>query len=256
MSGPRLGIPSALRPAHSLRSWLTLGIVAGTSLCCGDAKAALEQVFSRAALNGSEFIDWGDLGNPLDLVPKPFSINTNLGTAISGTMLAAGPFERTDQGNAWGGDFSSGDKLLFTNTPGSFDNPITLEFPTGFAGVGTQIQVDNIGPYTARAVAYGVGNVVMGSFEVSGFSGSSSAGTAPFIGLRSTETAEPIVKVDFSISAVASNKSSFAINQVDFSTQFDPPVNTVPAPLPFLGVGAGFAYSRRLKSRIRASKQS
>jgi hypothetical protein len=255
MPGTRLGFPSALRPAHSFGSRLALGIVVGTSLCCGDAKAqATVQVFSRADLNGSEFIDWGDLGDPGDLVTKPFSINTNLGTAITGTMLAAGPLERTNQNNVWAGNFSPGDRLLYTNSPGNTNNPITLEFPTGFAGIGTQIQPEEFVAFTARADAFGAGGVLLGSATVSGES-NGVLGTAPFLGIRSVVTANPIVKVNFYIDTITVGRSKFAINQVDFSTQFDPPVNAVPAPLPFLGVGAGFVYSRRLKSRIRASQQ-
>jgi hypothetical protein len=254
MSGLRLGFPPAIRSAHSLRSWLALGIVAGTSLCAGESKAALVQVTSRAALAGTEFIEWGDLGGPGTLVDRSFTVDTNQGTTVTGTMFAFGYLERLNQSNPdpWAGNFNNGDRLLFTNIDNNFDNPITLRFPTGFAGVGTQIQADTAGGFTGRISAYSTGDVFLGSFDVAGNS-TADVGTAIFIGLRSTSASTPIVRVDFSVPAASGTKSAYAINQVDFSTQFDPPIDAVPAPLPFLGVGAGFAYSRRLKARIRAS---
>jgi len=265
MSAPWKSLPAALRPSTRGLPLLGLALVVGASLVHGEAKAGVAPVTSRSQLAGpgNEFIDWGDLGVAGTDHNQPFDINTNSGTSVDVSMAYIGnPFSRLDQVSIgsptpWQGNFSIGDRLLWTNVLDNTENPLSLSWTTqGFAGVGTQIQANSPGAFTARVTAYDAANILLGSVDVPGVS-NSNPGEAVFAGIRSTTATNPIYRVDFSILPGSSDIASFAINQVDFNTTFDPPSpdTTVPAPLPLFGISAGFAFSRRLKARLRAPRQ-
>jgi hypothetical protein len=221
-------------------------------------------VTSRSQLAGpsKEFIDWGNLGAAGTTHPHPLSINTNSGTSVNVSMTYTNRFRRRDQvplgsPTPWQGNFSIGDRLLWTNVVDNSQNFLSLRWTTpGFAGVGTQIQANSPGAFTARVTAYDAANSSLGFVDVPGNS-NSTPGEAVFAGIRSTTATNPIYRVDFSILPGSSDIASFAINQVDFNPTFAPPPpdNTVPAPLPLFGISAGFAFSRRLKARLRAARQ-
>ena len=187
-------------------------------------------VTNRSSLTGSgnQFIDWGSLGSAGVSISHPRNITTNGGTTMSLTMVYTNNFRRRDQvvvGSAtpWQGNFTLGDKLLFTNAFDNAQNPISLRWTTtGFAAVGTQIQISNQGTFTARVIAYGAGNTVLGSVDVTGTS-DSNYGTAVFLGIRSTSSGSPIYGVDFLALTDSSGFpaiAAFAINQVDLNTTF------------------------------------
>jgi len=261
MSAPWKSLPAALRPSTRGLPLLGLALVVGASLVHGEAKAGVAPVTSRSQLAGpgNDFIDWGDLGAAGANVPHPGNLSTNTGTTVSFTMDYFNDFKRWDQVSSgsptpWQGNFSLGDKLLWTNVPASDVNPISLTLGSGFASVGTQIQASSPGSFTARVTAYDAANNSLGFEDFTGDS-NSTLGDAVFIGIRSTLSTNPIYRVDFSIQPGSSQISSFAINQVDLNTSFDTPSGAVPAPLPLLGVSAGFVYSRRLRTRLKASRQ-
>lgn len=181
-------------------------------------------VTSRASLIGTDFIDWGTLGSPGSNHSHPFTIITNLGVPVDVAMDYFNDFKRWDQvpsgsPTPWQGNFSLGDKLLWTNVPASDVNPISLTLGSGFTAVGTQIQASSPGSFAARVSAYDSGNTLIGFFDVVGES-NSTLGTAIFIGIRSTLSLNPIYKVEFSIQPGSSQISSFAINRVELSTTF------------------------------------
>jgi hypothetical protein len=185
-------------------------------------------VTNRSSLTGSgnQFIDWGSLGSAGVSLSHPRNITTNEGTTMSLTMVYTNSFRRRDQvvvGSAtpWQGNFTLGDKLLFTNAFDNAQNPISLRWTTtGFAAVGTQIQIAYQGTFTARVIAYGAGDTVLGSVDVTGTS-DSNYGTAVFLGIRSTSSGSPIYGVDFlALSSPFPAIAAFAINQVDLNTTF------------------------------------
>jgi hypothetical protein len=182
-------------------------------------------VTSRASLIGTDFIDWGNLGAAGTTHPHPLSINTNSGTSVNVSMTYTNRFRRRDQvplgsSTPWQGNFSIGDRLLWTNVIDNSQNFLSLQWTTpGFAGVGTQIQANSPGAFAARVSAYDSGNTLIGFFDVVGDS-NSFPGTAIFIGIRSTLPMNPIYRVDFSILPGSSDIASFAINRVELSTTF------------------------------------
>jgi hypothetical protein len=193
--------------------------------------AELVAVTSRSALTGTgnQFIDWGSLGAAGNSYSHPLTIATNTSTSVEVTMYYFNDFQRLDQqtigppGDPWQGNFAVGDELLFTDTFANDDNPLSLSWSSGgsgFAAAGTQIQSATAGAFTARVTAYDASGTSMGYVDASGVS-NSTTGTAVFIGIRSTSSANPIYRVDFSIvPGSVNNCAAFAINQVEFNTSF------------------------------------
>lgn len=259
MPGHRKELATSLPSSFGL-PLLALAAAAGIGVCAGEAKAVLYPVYSRAALGGTEFIDWNaQLGAVGSQPANPFSITTSIGTSVDGSMVAGGPFLRlneTSDASPWQGNFADGDYLLVTDTNDDIFNPITLATPTkAFAGVGTNIQPSANGAFVARVSVYDQANALLGAFDFNGVA-NTVPGEAIFIGVRSSSPSTSIYKADFSIVSASNTISNYAINQVDYTTAFEDPANTVPAPLPLLGVGAGFAFSRKLRARIKVSKLS
>jgi hypothetical protein len=249
-----------VKPLHSplIPPLFALAVAATVGMFGGEAKAVIYPVFSRAALGGTDFIDWGSLGVPfVQIAHPPLTVKTNLNTDVGVTMVAGGDFLRlneTSDTNPWQGNFADGDKLLVTDTADTFYNPITLSTSTGYAGVGTNIQASANGPFVARVSVYDQASALLGTFDFNGNS-DGNPGQAIFIGARSSTPSTSIYKVDFGLYSADKTRSNFAINQVDYTTAYENPTsNTVPAPLSILGIGAGFAYSRKLRARIKSSK--
>ena len=265
MPAPWKRLPAALRPSPRHHAIWALSLAVGASFACGEAKALIVPVTSRSQLAGfgNEFIDWGALGAAGAYISQPFATSTDAGTSVDVSMDYLSDFKRWDQqpidplGTPWQGNFSVGDKLLFTDVSANDPNPLSIVWSplsSGYAAAGTQIQASYPGGFTARVTAYDATNALLGSVDVNGNS-TSNPGQAIFVGIRTTSSAAPIFRVDFSIIPGSSEISSFTINRVDFNTAFDYPVDVVPAPIPLLGISAGFVYSRRLKARLKAARQ-
>ncbi len=258
MSGRRIPFAGSL-PSSLVLPLLTLTATAGISVWGGEAKAIIYPVFSRSALGTTEFINWGTtLGAAGEQPLNPSDVTTDLGTQVKVSMSATGDFLRLDEtstSNPWQGNFTTGDKLLATDTAANILNPISLVTTTkGFAGVGANIQASRQEAFTARLSVFDQSDALLGQFDFNGLS-DTTPGTAIFIGARSSSSSESIYKTQFSILSPTSGMSQFAINQVDYTNLYVDPSTGVPAPLPILGSGAAFAFSRRLKARIRAAKQ-
>jgi hypothetical protein len=233
-----------------------LVLAGGACVYCSEAKA-LSLVPSRADLDAGYFVNWSQFGAPDTEFGNPSDANTSQSTKVEVGMQAGGNFMRRDQnmlphsGPGWAGNFAPGAPLLWTNTLNDTPNPITLKLPAGIAGVGTQIQANYTGLFTARIEAFDSGNTSLGSFVLTGESTTDANNTALFIGVRNPT---PIASVAFTILSADKQIANYAINQVNFSTNFTPDPPTVPAPLPLVGAATGYAVSRRLRARIKAER--
>jgi hypothetical protein len=195
---------------------------------------------SRAALGGTDFIDWGQLGGDGTNLSSSESITTNLGaSATVGTAGAS--LWRFDQGNSYGGNFGPGDKLLGTFfEPG----PIIIDFASGQSRVGAQIQANLFGAFAGVIEVYNVLDQLLESYSVNGASNSDDDNSAIFIGvLRATADIDHVV---FNVTGPAD--LDFSINQVDLSNQEDGNPAPEPASLALVGLAlAGLVRSRRRK---------
>lgn len=235
--------------ALSLSPLMVLASSALLVLSGGEAKALI-QITSRGALGATDFVDWAQLG-PSE--PNPFTPTSNLGSVLTVDKALGTYFETSVQGSNWAGNFAPGDTVLFTsNSDPASNNPIQIfNFPgVGIYAAGAQVQSNYYGGFTARIEAFDALNNSLGFFDVNGVSSGDSDNSAVFIGLRNDA---PFAKVALSLVAAPANAiGEFAINQLDFSDQ---PTSSVPAPLPVLGAGAAFAFSRKLRSRIRSANE-
>ena len=136
--------------------------------------------------------------------------------------------------DGWAGNFAPGDNLLYTGFAFSTgQGPMTLIFSTPVSGVGTQLQAQIGGPFTARIQIYD-GSTLLGTFSETGISNQNADNSAIFLGAIDS-TAPDITSTVFSLTSSVGNFEDFAINDVSLRD----PVATVPESSTFLLLGLG-----------------
>jgi hypothetical protein len=227
-----------MRLKHLFAAVAACGLLLALS---GPAQASLSLVTSRSALGGTDFIDWGQLGGPFTVVPGPVNVVSNLGVVV-GVNDAGNIMERRDQGNGWAGNFAPGDHLLWTQ---GANGPITLTFSlNGVTAIGSQIQANFFGPFTAQISAYDSSHTLLGTFSEAGNSTPNGDNSAIFIGVRSSSA--NIFTLVLAVPVASFNPEDMAINRVDFSSQPVPEPSTLVS-LGVMGLcAAGFGLRRRV----------
>lgn len=157
----------------------TLGLV----FAGGPAMAAAIQISTPAALGSNDYFDWGQISN--SHVGSPQSITSNLGQ--SGSISDGAGFTRLTEGTDWFGNFSVGDKVLYTgdtNSPFSASSAFTVNLNTAVGGLGLQITSNFYGAFSASLELFN-NSTSLGVFSVSGTMDGSESGNAPFLGAES-----------------------------------------------------------------------
>jgi hypothetical protein len=176
-------------------------------------------------LNGTGHYDWtANFGPPFTTIA-----NHSIATGVSApnaevVFQGGGDGERRDQGNGWGGNFTPGDELIWTRSPGQ--GPLTFNFASPVTGAGANIQADFFGVFTAQ-ICDQSGNC----FTESGNSNGNGDGSAIFIGLANDPG---MTSVTFSILSCTLDCADFAINQLDITAG-----TTVPEPSSLILLGSG-----------------
>ncbi|MEG4497603.1 PEP-CTERM sorting domain-containing protein [Microcoleus sp. F10-C6] len=163
--------------------------------------ANLTFVSDRAALGGSDRVDWSILGPvqpPFKVLPNFFSVTSEQGLGINVSIpSAAAPgvtpplLFQTLPSPGIPTNFASGDFILLTGLrPGlqpSVGNPgpLTISFDRPVAAAGTQIAVDDTFLFTASISAFDSNNNLLGSFSTQGTSSLALDNSAQFLGVRS-----------------------------------------------------------------------
>lgn len=191
----------------------------------------------RATFGSTDVIDWSSLGPSQTPVASPFSISSGGGIAAT-VSKPSGGFERRDQPNGWGGNFTDGSSLLWT--AGSIVGAVDVTFGSLISGFGFQINPDNSDTLTTVDI-FDIANSLLVSFSLT--TNDRSQPSASFIGFTSDMT-------DISRFTVRQNGfNDFAINQLSLITVGS---SNVPEPtsIALLGLGLlGFAASRRKSAK-------
>ncbi len=184
-------------------------------------------VTSRAALAGTDFVNWGALVPPGTSPANPFTILSTGGRSIS-VSQKSGRFDLKEQTpwptpsvvGPWDGNFAPGDIVLWANNFSSQTNPITLNFgTTAVAAGGAQIQplFGNGSAFTAKVEALDANGKTLASFTEAGINSRASDNSAIFIGISSGSPT--IYKIAVSLTSVTNGYRGYpAINRFDFRT--------------------------------------
>ena len=215
-----------------------IGIVSLLVISASSASAGLTLVTSRAALGGDDSVDWGQLGGEFVGVSNPFAATSTGGIGLNGTGNGGSPFDRIDQSSGWSGNFSPGDKLLWTFYPS--EGPMDLAFDKIICGAGANIQADFFGDFEAFLEAFDSNGNSLGIVSEKGTSNSNNDGSAIFIGVLSS--LHDIASISFWVKS-DTGINDFAINQLDLVTD----CNVVPSPAAGLLGLLGLAFTRSIR---------
>ena len=225
----------------------------------------LTLVSDRAALGGTDRVDWSILGPvppPFQVLPNFFSVTSEQGLGISVNIPSAATpgvtpplLFQTLPAPGIATNFASGDFILFTGLipgpPPAVGNPgpLTITFDRPVAAAGTQIAVDDTFLFTALISAFDSNNNLLGSFSTQGTSSLALDNSAQFLGVRSD--AANISRLVYSSSEGDSLRDSFAsrvlgINALSIAEAVPEPSNIAATAV----AGAGLAlFAFKLKRR-------
>jgi hypothetical protein len=203
-------------------------------------------------LNGSDSFDWANnYGPEFSDIPNGSAAVSNSG-ALTATVNFGGGGDglRMDQGSGWNGNFNPGEALLWTNSPGQ--GPITFTFSQLLTGLGTNIQADFLGPFTAFLQVFDSHGNLIDSVSQNGDSNPNGDGSAIFIGLANEVG---IASATFSLTSCPCDTTDFAIGSLDVA----PVPTSVPEPSSCIPLATGFGlaglsgYLRRRRKLAKCS---
>ncbi len=205
--------------------WIVTSIVAAVLglANANTSQAAFAFVGSRAALAGTDSLDWGTKGPEYTILSNPFTI-TSTKSVVATVSQDSGASWRLDQGS--GGGFAPSDKLLWITDLDENDDgdgeggPVKIMFGIPLSRAGMSMQVDYFGAFTAKIEALDAnGTTVLASFIYSGVS-NGLATPAVYTGISTTVGSQFYgIRITGLTDAGGANfaPNDFAINRFDFS---------------------------------------
>lgn len=160
-------------------------------------------------LNGSTSFDWSEAGSPFEIIPTGTIVSSNNGL-LATVNLPGGAWVPVAEGSEFYGNFTAGDQLLWTAGNG----PLTLSFNNVVSGVGTNIQADSYGNFTALVQGFNSAGQLLDSQSITGNSNGQNDGSAVFLGLANDPG---LSTVTFSLTSSTGDDQDFAIDDLDVS---------------------------------------
>jgi hypothetical protein len=227
---------------HLKRAFGCLAVLAALAVVL-PAQAQVVLVTTRPGIGGNDFLDWGSLGPSGTVVPNPLIAQTNNGMSVTVADAFGLTMERRDQPIGWGGNFSPGEELLWTQ---GNNGPMTLIFDSLIVAAGANIQANFYGLFGARLEAFDGGGNSLGAVTRNGNSTADNDGSAIFIGIADANGLATIKKIVFSLDyANFGTTGDFAINRVELKTVAGNQGPQVPEP-GALALLAGFGVAGAL----------
>ena len=218
-----------LKLSRGSLSALLLGLI----VCLARPGHCQSLVTSRAALPGSDTVDWAVLGNNAYPLSNPFTLLSAQGLSV--TVSQTGHGLGSQYGGVMGtvqqagvplaegtlnGNFAPGDIVLDALDGGT----VSLAFPHGVYGGGAQIAAPTLtasgaGVFTVQIQAFGRDNARLASFTRSGTFSAKGDNSALFLGI--TDAAPDIYRISYTGTTL--HRSLF-LNRFDIAVQAAPMV--------------------------------
>ncbi|NEQ51249.1 MAG: hypothetical protein F6K11_14110 [Leptolyngbya sp. SIO3F4] len=231
-----------------------------SAVMVSEAAAAITFVSDRAALQGTDSLDWSSLGRVFTGAPDPsvFLGNSFTATTESGLGLTVDipptnnpaillPFVFQTVSGGIETNFADGDFILFTGllptappAPGN-PGPLTLIFDQPVAAVGSQLAVDDIFNFTGFISAFDIDGNLLDTFSAPGTSSLAQDNSAAFFGVASDEA--NIGSVAFSSSVPTSAIGINTLSLVPGVTTSVPEPATTAALILTVGLMMGYKKS-------------
>jgi hypothetical protein len=189
--------------------------------CAAWAQDNVVQITSLGQLIPNTNIQWSQLGGDQFQLGATAAVTSANKIAATVTLAGAGSVisvvcaapPPNSVNCSWNNGFTAGDSLLWaTNAWTGGNGPVTIAFASGIMGVGTFIQADSPGQFTASVQAYNGTTPLGPAFTMQ----SDAAGDPVYLGLNDT-TGPNVTSVAYSLTACAvqGNCNDVAIDQLD-----------------------------------------
>lgn len=223
-------------------------------LLAGSTLASAALVTSRAALGGDDTITWGQLAqaDPLTPLASPAAVTSALGRSASVRNTAGSLYQFNEGDGIFGGQFTTGDGLLFTFFDGG---SIEVDFAATTGRAGAQIQGGSGQAFRARIEAFASNGSLLEAWELDGAAVdllNLGDGSNLFIGI--SRPGNDIDRIAFSVSYPSDpnlTDLSVAINQLSFGPAATGPTD-LPEPHSLALAALALAAGGTLRGRSRA----